>query len=706
LKSKSKRCHKTMSAIVNSGTLVRLLIVSAGMLSLGSTSLTAQVPAAATAVEAQPLGARKMLITWTDNALDETSYIVERATSSGATSWIASAALPADTTSYEDIQGLQGGTLYYYRVKTINANGESVSTEGSATTLDYPTPNEAPDGIGLFTFNLGLNFSSAKTDAITMIDGLSVDAAKDGDIAFSTAGEYWFKRQVPTSPPNAQPLDEVDVYAKDTNGDWVYQTTLQPPLSAGSSSGFGTCVVAQDGLVFIGAPGAVNGASESCGMVYVYELEGTTLTHVQTLEPTVGVSGDEFGFALAVDENKLIVGAPGTEKVDTTTITDAGAAYFYEKGTSWTLLRTEWGQTSEAGCKFGFSVSIRGRVLAIGAPYEDVTFSVPRGVFNLADSGTAYLGLWNRPNEFARYTNLYWFFGPVQEKIEGMEGAHFGWSVSVGDMMRVAVGMPDNSWTALDGMTGWDSGLVMIFHWHGIIDTGKQFVVDVFSHDDLAAGDRFGEYIEKAEGGMDFGTQTALRVANSPVHYYSMEALLVQPGSAVGGVEQLWNVGDLFGVDPNDDPVTFLPPVIADVPGSHFEIVNEMSFATKSSLSLVINGLHPVWFRAIDDRGGSLMMVTNLELSGGAADLDGDRIPDWWETGNGLNPSDPGDGDLDSDADGLSNQLEYQRGTSPTLADTDGDNIPDGQELAEGSDPLDPGNSSKLAELYVYTRLE
>lgn len=67
-------------------------------------------------------------------------------------------------------------------------------------------------------------------------------------------------------------------------------------------------------------------------------------------------------------------------------------------------------------------------------------------------------------------------------------------------------------------------------------------------------------------------------------------------------------------------------------------------------------------------------------------------------------PGDPAT--ADTDGDGLSNWNEVQQGLDPFSIDTDGDGISDTKEIEEGSDPLDPANSSKLAQLYIYTRLE
>ncbi|MFO0573907.1 MAG: hypothetical protein U1A78_07920 [Polyangia bacterium] len=42
---------------------------------------------------------------------------------------------------------------------------------------------------------------------------------------------------------------------------------------------------------------------------------------------------------------------------------------------------------------------------------------------------------------------------------------------------------------------------------------------------------------------------------------------------------------------------------------------------------------------------------------------------------------------VDSDGDGLTDDLECQAGSDPTKADTDGDGISDGQEIQLGTDP-------------------
>lgn len=65
--------------------------------------------------------------------------------------------------------------------------------------------------------------------------------------------------------------------------------------------------------------------------------------------------------------------------------------------------------------------------------------------------------------------------------------------------------------------------------------------------------------------------------------------------------------------------------------------------------------------------------------SGSATDVDGDGLPDAWETadGHGLDPLNGDEGPLDPDGDSWTNLTEFAQGTHPNVADTDDDSIDD-----------------------------
>lgn len=72
---------------------------------------------------------------------------------------------------------------------------------------------------------------------------------------------------------------------------------------------------------------------------------------------------------------------------------------------------------------------------------------------------------------------------------------------------------------------------------------------------------------------------------------------------------------------------------------------------------------------------GLAEMEVNTSVDPGA-DLDGDGIPDVWETDNGVD-----DPNADEEPDGLTNIQEYQNDTDPNDADSDDDGLNDGPEV-------------------------
>ncbi len=91
-------------------------------------------PAAPTGLTATAASSSQINLSWTDNASNETGYIVERCTGASCTNFAQIASLAANSTSYQNT-GLAASTTYRYRVFASSTAGNSgYSNIASATT--------------------------------------------------------------------------------------------------------------------------------------------------------------------------------------------------------------------------------------------------------------------------------------------------------------------------------------------------------------------------------------------------------------------------------------------------------------------------------------------------------------------------------------------------------------------------------------------
>ncbi|RPJ32254.1 MAG: hypothetical protein EHM35_11630, partial [Planctomycetaceae bacterium] len=140
-----------------------------------------QPPAAPSNLTAVQAGLQVNLA-WTDNANNETGFVVERSDNGGAFTVLAS--VGSDVTTYQDTAVVVGNT-YDYRVAAVNANGQSAfSNPASVTIVDLPPdPPAAPDGLEA-NFEDGPVVNLAWTDNSTDETGFVIERAENGG-AFS-----------------------------------------------------------------------------------------------------------------------------------------------------------------------------------------------------------------------------------------------------------------------------------------------------------------------------------------------------------------------------------------------------------------------------------------------------------------------------------------------------------------------------------------
>ena len=133
------------------------------------------------------------------------------------------------------------------------------------------------------------------------------------------------------------------------------------------AAGFGAAIAIGDGEIFVGRTGGgVAGAIyPSPGSVYVFERadEGWEFAYVIT-GPEVEI-GDEFGAALAVDGDRLLVGSPGRDG-------GRGGAYIFERaGNGEWVQTTPFAPPADGGIRSaGMAVALSGDAVFLGAPSD------------------------------------------------------------------------------------------------------------------------------------------------------------------------------------------------------------------------------------------------------------------------------------------------------------------------------------------------
>ena len=223
-----------------------------------------------------------------------------------------------------------------------------------------------------------------------------------------------------------------------TGGAWVFE--------AGTSSfGPGFELVTSDQLVSAsyGSSIAVDGDTvvvgqmrddtilNDAGSLYVFVREpGGTWSEVQKLTASDPTAGAEFGESVALEGDRLVVGAPGAKAVNGSgsTVT-CGAAYVFERGTNglWTETAKLVPDDFPGNDEFGFNVDLSGDRIIGGAHKEDD---------NGGSSGAAYV---------FEYDGSAWSQAQKLLDGDGDSNDYFGYDVAIsGD--HVAVG----AWRDID----------------------------------------------------------------------------------------------------------------------------------------------------------------------------------------------------------------------------------------------------------------
>jgi len=149
---------------------------------------------------------------------------------------------------------------------------------------------------------------------------------------------------------------------------WLHVQTID--AGPGEFNWFAHSVATSGDVLVAGHPFGADGAGVPVGKVWVYRrTQPDVWMFEQILQPDDLAFDDSFGWAVAIDGDRIVVGAIGHECVASC----EGAAWVYDfDGLSWQLTQKLPGPALGQGAGAGYSVAVDGDVLVVGQPFASV----------------------------------------------------------------------------------------------------------------------------------------------------------------------------------------------------------------------------------------------------------------------------------------------------------------------------------------------
>lgn len=145
---------------------------------------------------------------------------------------------------------------------------------------------------------------------------------------------------------------------------WQFDSLLHG-VGLDDSARFGAAVALQRDRLVVGAPNEHLGTSFPRGKAFVFERSAGVWTLAAQLAVPASHAALSFGAAVAIDGDRLVVGAPS----GSVSLFSSGDAYVYERvAGAWTLAATLSPSDAWHGFEFGASVGVHGDEVVVGAP--------------------------------------------------------------------------------------------------------------------------------------------------------------------------------------------------------------------------------------------------------------------------------------------------------------------------------------------------
>ena len=289
-----------------------------------------------------------------------------------------------------------------------------------------------------------------------------------------------------------------------TGASWTQKIKLTADDGAADAH-FGAAVALDGQTLVVGAPGA--GSPDATGVTYVFELDAGVWTQHDRLLADGGAAGDSFGAAVSISGDELAVGAPDAGAM-------TGAVYLFKRNASNTWAADGNFVPGDNATRFGFSLAINDKTLAIGTPGDDDLGSFSGSVFVVTKSGTT------------------WASDRKLTASDGSDNDSFGYSVALsGNVLAVGATLRNKT------------GAVYVYDGPDYADEAE------LTADDGAASDNFGQSVAASTDWIAVGSPSDDDLGTSSGSFY----VFARPGAGAGfsQIDKLSDVGgaafDLFG---------------------------------------------------------------------------------------------------------------------------------------------------------------
>ncbi len=396
-----------------------------------------------------------------------------------------------------------------------------------------------------------------------------------------------------------------------------------------NADGFGVSVAIDDDRIIVGAHQDDDGTTNG-GSAYVFDWNGTAWLETQKLTDPVPQYYGQFGRSVAVDGDRVAV---GSDRADSGTSDDGAAVVFDFIEGAWVATQRVVALDGASGDNFGQSVDLAGDTLLVGAPRDDI------GV--CCDHGSAYVFSWNGTE-----------WQQVQKLLgHGVSGSQFGVDVALHGE-RALIGAPN------DHSTSPNTGRAHLFE----RANGAWELSSTITASDAFGQDDYGRGVALSEHTLVIGAPLDDDVGNDDgaAYVYGLDA---DNDDVVGWID---NCPDIANADQSD----------TDEDGTGDACDDDLDGDG------IVNG---------EDNCPATPNANQEDLDGDDVgdpcddDRDGDGVSNADEAVAGTNPD-----DADTDGDGLDDGAERAAGTNPHDTDSDNDGFTDGEEVDGGSDPLNP----------------